>query len=398
MLDWLIIGGGIHGTYMANLLVRRYSVPLDKLAIIDPHDSPCMQWKILTCKTGMTYLRSPIIHHVDLEPDSIKEFMARGDIKDKEWATTQGEFNRPSLRLFNEHINHIVESAEIHKCYRVARALGIRDKRTYLKVDTTAGTLNTRRVLLAISPSESTRWPDWARKLKEKGASVRHVFDDDFWLTSVVPGFTYAVIGKGLSAQQLALACSKVSPGKTYLLSNGRGPIHKFDADPCFLGPRCLEPFGKEKDLDVRRRVITEARKDGSAPREVATDIIYANSIEQSLIIYHQTAVNGKKLKDGRIELTLASGDKIVVDRVVLATGFEKTCPGSAEWLAEVIDAFNLPLHTDGYPIVDQYLRWTDRIFVTGALGELEIGPVARNIFGATLAGVRIGQYMESSK
>jgi hypothetical protein len=43
-----------------------------------------------------------------------------------------------------------------------------------------------------------------------------------------------------------------------------------------------------------------------------------------------------------------------------------------------------------GYPIVDQGLRWHEGIYVTGALAELEIGLVARNIIGARLAGERL--------
>lgn len=394
MKEWLIIGGGIHGTYMANLLVTKFSVPLDRLVILDPHDSPCMQWKIMTCKTGMTYLRSPIYHHVDLDACSLEEFMKSQS--DKSWAVAYGKYQRPSLRLFNEHIDHVVEKAGLHECYRVGRALDITDRGSYLKVDTTTGSLNTRRVLLAISPTEDPRFPAWAAKLKAKNAPIRHVFDDDFYLTSIVPGFSYAVLGKGLSALQLALYAAKLSPGKTHLLSNGRIPIHKFDSDPCWLGPRCLEPFGKEKDLTVRRSIITNNMLNGSVPQEVAMDILQASAKDQILHVSHDPAVDGQFLRNGKFELTLSNGEKLVVDRVILATGFDHTCPGSG-WLGDVITKLRLPLHSDGYPIVDRYLRWHRRIFVTGALGELEVGPAARNIFGATLAGHRISQLLEHS-
>lgn len=395
MKEWLIIGGGIHGTYMANLLVTKFSVPHDKLVILDPHDSPCMQWKIMTCKTGMTYLRSPIYHHVDLDACSLEDFMEHES--EHSWAKAYGEYKRPSLRLFNEHIDNVVQKAGLHKCYRVGRATDITDRRTYLKVDTTTGSINTRRVLLAISPTESSRFPEWARKLKAKNAPIRHVFDDDFVLSSIVPGFSYAVLGKGLSALQLALYAAHLSPGNTHLLSNGRIPIHKFDSDPCWLGPRCLEPFGKEKDLSVRRSIITNNLLNGSVPQEVASDIMQASERDMSLTVSYDPAVDGKFLRGGKIELTKANGEKLVVDRVILATGFDHACPGSG-WLGDVISKMRLPLHSDGYPIVDRYLRWHRRIFVTGALGELEVGPAARNIFGATLAGYRISQLLEKER
>ena len=43
-----------------------------------------------------------------------------------------------------------------------------------------------------------------------------------------------------------------------------------------------------------------------------------------------------------------------------------------------------------GYPIVDSELRWHPRIYVSGPLAELELGPVSRNIAGARRAGDRI--------
>ena len=57
--------------------------------------------------------------------------------------------------------------------------------------------------------------------------------------------------------------------------------------------------------------------------------------------------------------------------------------------LDEFIHDHGLPAAPCGYPIVDRCLRWHPRLFVTGALAELEIGPVARNIIGARLAGDR---------
>ena len=43
-----------------------------------------------------------------------------------------------------------------------------------------------------------------------------------------------------------------------------------------------------------------------------------------------------------------------------------------------------------GYPVVGEDLRWQERIFVTGPLAELQIGPCARNIIGARNVGRRL--------
>jgi hypothetical protein len=47
--------------------------------------------------------------------------------------------------------------------------------------------------------------------------------------------------------------------------------------------------------------------------------------------------------------------------------------------------------------IVDPNLRWHPRVFVSGPLAELELGPVSRNIAGARRAGDRIVNAIRSN-
>ena len=56
----------------------------------------------------------------------------------------------------------------------------------------------------------------------------------------------------------------------------------------------------------------------------------------------------------------------------------------------KLIESGSLPCAECGYPIVDTELRWHPRIYVSGPLAELELGPVSRNIAGARRAGDRI--------
>ena len=84
---------------------------------------------------------------------------------------------------------------------------------------------------------------------------------------------------------------------------------------------------------------------------------------------------------------------QVVSDHVILATGFEKKRPG--QWLQNIIEKCELPQASCGYPIVDKNLHWAKNIYVSGALAELEVGPVARNIVGARIAAERIVQGVE---
>ena len=63
--------------------------------------------------------------------------------------------------------------------------------------------------------------------------------------------------------------------------------------------------------------------------------------------------------------------------------------PGGA-FVDSLITSGSLPCAACGYPVVDSALRWHRRVYVTGPLAELELGPVARNIAGARRAGDRL--------
>ena len=89
------------------------------------------------------------------------------------------------------------------------------------------------------------------------------------------------------------------------------------------------------------------------------------------------------------IGLTLGTGDSLVADRVLLATGFVQSRPGGP-LVEHAIADYGLPCAPCGYPIVDKQLCWRDGLYVTGPLAELELGATAPNIRGARLAGERL--------
>ncbi|NCC37207.1 MAG: hypothetical protein EOM24_35145, partial [Chloroflexia bacterium] len=77
MLDWLIIGGGLHGTHLALVLTARAGVPAERLRILDPHAHLLAHWDRCTSATGMTYLRSTLVHHLALDPHDLWHFARR---------------------------------------------------------------------------------------------------------------------------------------------------------------------------------------------------------------------------------------------------------------------------------------------------------------------------------
>ena len=113
------------------------------------------------------------------------------------------------------------------------------------------------------------------------------------------------------------------------------------------------------------------------------------HAIDEGRVQWHQTDVAQVVEERGARRLRLSNGRDVVVERVLLATGFASRRPGGP-MLDDLIESASLPCAECGYPIVDRALRWHPRVYVSGPLAELELGPTARNIAGARRAGERI--------
>ena len=55
MLDFLIVGGGIHGTYLAHTLIHGKGIPAHTIRILDPHPRLLNNWYHHTTNVGMAY-------------------------------------------------------------------------------------------------------------------------------------------------------------------------------------------------------------------------------------------------------------------------------------------------------------------------------------------------------
>ena len=73
-VEWLIIGGGIHGVHIAARLIGDADLDPDRIRIIDPNSRLLERWRTFTSRTGMTHLRSPAVHHLDRSVWSLQQF------------------------------------------------------------------------------------------------------------------------------------------------------------------------------------------------------------------------------------------------------------------------------------------------------------------------------------
>ena len=90
MLDWLIVGGGIHGALLARVLIEEAGVELDRLRVLDPHPEPLARFRQCAAATGLDYLRSSVVHHLDGDPMSLRHFAERQGRRGEPAASTSG--------------------------------------------------------------------------------------------------------------------------------------------------------------------------------------------------------------------------------------------------------------------------------------------------------------------
>ncbi len=120
---YIILGAGIHGSYMANLLLGELGLPQSDLLVVDREEQPLDAWRRFTGATGMTHLRSTSVHHLDPEPTSLRSYLnQRRDRYPEPYASP---YNRPALSLFNDHARWSLKRSGALDCYQQGEAIAV---------------------------------------------------------------------------------------------------------------------------------------------------------------------------------------------------------------------------------------------------------------------------------
>ena len=152
-LDWLIIGGGIHGVHIAAKLLGEAEVAPAQLRIVDPGDRLLERWRTCTATTGMTHLRSPSVHNLDLNPWSLLRYA--GKRKTRKPGLFAPPYDRPHLGFFNDHCDKVIEDFDLSSKHVRARATHCTVDCDHVTVKLSTGeALMTRNVVLAIGAGE----------------------------------------------------------------------------------------------------------------------------------------------------------------------------------------------------------------------------------------------------
>lgn len=392
--EYVIIGGGIHATCLANYLLTEGGYTHRDLCLVEPHEQLLASFATKARQCGMRTLRSAFVHHIGTEPFSLESF-AEGAGREDELVSTENYPNRPTLELFLDHARFVIDRRDIDECHLQSRVTGITRAGTgdRLDVQTDAGSLEARHVVLTIGLGGSRTVPTWGRSLPDDAPLV-HVWDDEFDPTTAAKfaGQTF-VVGGGITAGQLA--CSLSEHTDVTLLSRHDLDIELTETDPYWTNWRHIEqeihtlPPGSKARLDR----IRAARNDATIPPYVERRLDEARDCDDL------------EIRRGEITSAHATDDRLLVRfdddtteknaQVVLATGLD---PVPEHPLVEsVAESLSLERGADGFPVLDdRTLAWrgTDgmdsSVYVSGALAGPSVGPFARNIVGARRVAERL--------
>src|SRR5699024_8788766 len=149
-----------------------------------------------------------------------------------------------------------------------------------------------------------------------------------------------------------------------------------FDSNPCFSGPRCLQPFLR-RPMAERPAILEAARNPGTLPPDIESEL--ASFQDNGTIRYLQGVV--RTIRDDGLQLT--DSRHITADHIILATGFTTS---AGELLEDIATRLQLPLDNHGSAAIDKHLAWAPGLYVGGRPASLQLGPMAGNIRGAQLA------------
>ncbi len=391
-VDCAIVGGGIHGCYLATHLLEETTLERSQLAIIDPHDRLLTSFRSNARACGMNTLRSSYVQHLGPDPFGLEAFAEEHDRAD-ELRSTVDYPPRPSLELFLDHATAVIECAGLPACHRQTAVESIteRDSGGGVCLETADGTLEANTCVLAIGHGDRYRWPDWAAGLEGAG-HVWDGFEPDADVERTL------IVGGGITAVQLA--CDLCKTQSVALI-----PRHPFEwavaeAEPPWINWAHIEAELHDAPPGSNERYATamDARNRATIPPFLYSTL--EDHLESGQLTIAQGEVVAAEATADGLTCTLEYGLEITGDRLVCATGFEP--PFDHPFVERVAEELTLERGAHGMPLLeDETLAWQDRsgtpqpIFVTGALALGTVGPYAPNLPGAKRASERIAAALE---
>lgn len=351
-----IVGAGIQGLTLAFRLIEK---GFRDFVLIDPR-KPLDNWKYMTGRTGMGYLRSPGSHHPGPKHNSLFSYCPIDPEADRK--LYYPPYFRPDLKLFNRYCDDLLKEHNITKHIIKAEVKELDFKRSF-ELITQNDIIKAEKVVLAQG------WTELNIPYPEVHDRSCHIFSPYYKTLSLSKGTRILILGAGLSAVQKALSLDELGYDVT-LASRRKIKAHLFDSDPCLIGPKCGSEFKLlPEDTEMRREFITEH----SFPGTVPFDFFY--KIRNAIGLKKIRHIIEPHLKIDDKGVFFECGGK-VFDILIQATGFKKV---HSKLLTEFTQKKQISLYN---ALPDNNLQFFPGLFVMGFSASLRLGGFAPNIIG----------------
>ncbi len=378
ILDWVVVGGGPHGVCAARALQAAGT----ELRIIDPSGELLHRWSARARAVAMTWMRSPVSHHLDHHPTELHHFLHHRDNSDV--ASLTRPFLRPTHAAFLRHTRHIIARDRLRDAVLPGRVASVRHDGCCLVIEGEGLLLRARRVLLATG-SNRMRIPGWARRLREEGAVANHVFEAG-------EALAVDIVGGGISAVQRALEVWRRTRQSVRLWARRPIAVAEFDNDQSLTQARFLGRWSRFDDAQ-RLAFLGRHAARGSVPPGLWARL--STAIRRGHVRLHQGAFRVERSSASRRLILTGAGGAVESSGLALATGLE---PEQVDgWLQTSADRLGLPVRAS-LPRLQADMHWGRGVYVCGPLARLRLGPMASNLVGARwaaslLPGVKMQPY-----
>ncbi|MEL7360355.1 MAG: FAD/NAD(P)-binding protein [Cyanobacteria bacterium J06560_6] len=394
--DIAIIGAGPQALTLVTHLLQKSKRRRDRLnagfspgfEVFDPSGTWLAQWHRQFAAQEIPHLRSPAVHHPDCNAHTLLSFA------EKRQDELFNPYNRPGTQLFHDFCETVIDRWHLRDRVTQARVVGLSpQKRGFQLTLSDERKVTARRVVMATGAA-TAKLPEWAKQVnRHPPERLCHAQSVHLPALSTLAGETVLIVGGGLSSAHLAMGALR--RGAKVLLLGRRAFQEKiFDAEPGWLGPKYLKGFEAEPDWHTRWQMIQQARDGGSFTPEALTKLRKL-SREGRLSLYENCEVTSSVWKaDGwRVKCNNSAVHDCFehqsIDRIWLATGNQLDIT-SHPLLTEVLAQYPIQI-VNGLPVLNEHLRWPGcELFLMGPWTALQVGPVARNLFGAKMACDRI--------
>ncbi|MEM8640721.1 MAG: FAD/NAD(P)-binding protein [Cyanobacteria bacterium P01_G01_bin.54] len=392
-VDIAIIGAGPQALTLVTHLLQKKQSMRNRFVVLDPAGDWLQQWQHQFAAYEIPHLRSPAVHHPNPDPHALRAF---AESRPSELFPPYG---LPGTQLFHDFCQEVIRRWALQERVIPAQVQQIELFHQWgwqrFRLGLTDGqVLTAKRVVLAIAGG-TPNYPEWVQHLPLTYPQDRLLHSDQIDLRGLrrLTGETILIVGSGLTSGHLALGA--IARGAKVIMMARRTFYEKlFDAEPGWLGPKYLKGFHAEADWGNRWQMIQGARNGGSLTPAVFTQL-RRREREGKLSFYEQCEVQSAMWQGDAWKVICTEPGlhdciaHLPIDRIWLATG---STMDVSRWplLANIQTSQPLPL-VNGLPVLDAQLRWADcNLFIMGAAAALQLGPVARNLFGGRLASERI--------